>query len=106
AQLSLLPEVLGKDLYPAGNAFRQVGIQFAQIVGFAAGGVLVAALTAPGALLVNGGTFLASAILVSVGVQRRPAAQDDQGQPEAGSQNAVEHRVRLAPVFFIVALTG
>lgn len=75
AYQALLPDVLGDgELYIAGMAIRNITVQTAQLVGFAGGGVLVAALTAQGGLVVDAVTFALSGVLVLAGVKPRPAA--------------------------------
>ncbi|MET0134566.1 MAG: MFS transporter [Kibdelosporangium sp.] len=104
AQLAVLPQILHGDRYTAGLALRQITSQFAQVTGFLAGGFLVAALSAPGALLLNAGTFLASAILVAVGVRARPAARHSH---KSAAEPPVARPGRgLLPVFVLVSLTG
>lgn len=74
AQGALLPEILRGDLYERGLAVRQMTVQAAQLVGFAGGGLLVAATSPSGALLIDAATFALSAVLVRLGVahRRRP----------------------------------
>jgi predicted MFS family arabinose efflux permease len=64
ARGALLPAVLGTDAYPAGQALVQTVTQAAQVIGFAGGGALVAAIGTSGVLLADAGTFLLSAALV------------------------------------------
>jgi hypothetical protein len=106
AQLAILPQILEGDRYTAGLAFRQMSSQFAQVGGFAAGGFLVAGLTAQGALLFNGATFLVSAVLVTVGVRARPAARHDHESSTRVNTGAAFVRPGLMPVFILVSLTG
>jgi MFS family permease len=73
AQGALLPEILRGDLYERGLAIRQITSQIAQVVAFAAGGLLVAAVSPALALLGNAASFALSAVLVRVGVADRPA---------------------------------
>jgi predicted MFS family arabinose efflux permease len=54
-----------------------VTTQTAQVVGFAAGGVIVAAVSPNGALWVDAATFACSALLVRYGVRARPAPVED-----------------------------
>jgi len=77
ARGTLLPAVLGEADYPAGQAALQSVTQAAQVVGFAGGGALVAAIGTSGVLLADSGTFAASALLVWWLVQARPAAAGD-----------------------------
>jgi MFS family permease len=60
--------------YARANAVTMVTIQAAQVAGFAAGGVLVAALGPRQALALDAATFALSAVLVRVSVRARPAA--------------------------------
>jgi MFS family permease len=84
AQGALLPAILRGELYERGLAVRQITSQSAQLVGFASGGLLVAALTPSVALLGNAVTFALSAVLVRAGVADRPrpdAAAERTGEP-------------------------
>lgn len=74
ARGAMLPAVLGKDGYPAGQAAMQTVSQAAQVIGFAGGGALVAAIGTAGVLLADAGTFVLSALLVWVLVRARPAS--------------------------------
>ncbi|MEV4754257.1 MFS transporter [Micromonospora sp. NPDC049559] len=73
ARAALLPEVLDGDRYPVANGLDNTCAQVVQVVGFAAGGGLVAVLSLRGALLVDAATFLVSALLIARGVRPRPA---------------------------------
>ncbi len=83
ARGALLPEILPGDLYERGLALVQMSGQTAQMVGFAAGGLLVAALGPAPALLLDAGTFLLAGALVRVGLADRPAARAA-GSPRGG----------------------
>jgi MFS family permease len=72
AQGALYPEILRGELYERGLAVRQITSQSAQLVGFAFGGLLVAAVSPPVALLGNAVSFALSAAVVRVGVTDRP----------------------------------
>ncbi|OLF17815.1 MFS transporter [Actinophytocola xanthii] len=77
ARGALLPSVLGEADYPAGQAALQSVTQAAQVIGFAAGGALVATIGTSGVLLADAATFLTSALLVARLVRHRPAATED-----------------------------
>lgn len=79
ARAALMPEVLDGDRYPVANGVDNICAQVVQVVGFAVGGSLVALLSLRGALLVDAGTFLVSALLIMVGVRRRPAPRPAAG---------------------------
>ncbi|SMD27433.1 MFS transporter [Kibdelosporangium aridum] len=106
AQLSLLPDVLGERAYQAGVALRQVGIQTAQIAGFALGGIAVAALTPQLVLLVNATTFIVSAVLVGTCVRARASARAGRVDKAGADQPEPAKRSSLVPVYLIVGLTG
>nr|WP_198151650.1 MFS transporter [Kibdelosporangium sp. MJ126-NF4]CEL17627.1 hypothetical protein [Kibdelosporangium sp. MJ126-NF4]CTQ91145.1 hypothetical protein [Kibdelosporangium sp. MJ126-NF4] len=106
AQLALLAQVLEGDRYTAGAALRQISTQLAQVVGFALGGALVAALTAQGALLLNSGTFLLSVLLIVLGVRKRPTAELGTDGVEQGAKNEPSPGPRLLPVFVLVCIVG
>lgn len=74
AQLALLPTVLAGDLYVVGMAVRTITMQTAQVLGFAGGGVLISTINPYLALALDAVTFIASAIIVRLGVLDRPAA--------------------------------
>ncbi|HEX4224696.1 MAG TPA: MFS transporter [Pseudonocardiaceae bacterium] len=75
AQLALLPALLPGDKYVTGMAIRSITIQTAQMIGFAAGGVLISAINPYLGLALDAVTFLGSAAFVRFGVHHRPAAQ-------------------------------
>jgi MFS family permease len=72
AQGALLPDILLGELYERGLAVRQITSQTAQLLGFATGGVLVAAFDPGPALLVDALTFVASGLLIRLGLRNRP----------------------------------
>ncbi|HEY0449506.1 MFS transporter [Actinophytocola sp.] len=74
ARGALLPAVLGERDYPAGQAALQSVTQAAQVIGFAGGGALVAAIGTGGVLLADAATFAVSALLVWSLVRERPVA--------------------------------
>src|SRR5690348_3215379 len=75
ARAALLPEILAGDRYPVAMSLRDAVHQSARLVGFVAGGVLVVAVSARGALLLNVASFILSAAVIRWGVaRRRPAA--------------------------------
>ncbi len=82
ARAALMPQILGRDRYLAGQALFNMTTQSAQLIGFATGGLIVAALGPHGALAVDAATFAASAALVRWGVHHRdaPSRTDDGDQ--------------------------
>jgi MFS family permease len=80
ARAALLPDVLDGDRYVAGSAINNITHQVTQMLGFLAGGALVAAVGTSGALAIDSATFAVSAVILVVGVRRRAAAR--QPEPE------------------------
>jgi MFS family permease len=89
AQGALFPEVLRGELYERGLAVRQITSQSAQLVGFATGGLLVAALSPSVALLGNAATFALSAVVLRIGVTDRPAPASDGGDHATGGLRGI-----------------
>ncbi|WP_433544962.1 MFS transporter [Streptomyces sp. CA-294286] len=69
----LLNEILAKEGFLIGRSVMNMANGAMQICGFAVGGVLVAALSPRGALLVGAGLYLASAGFARFGLGRRAA---------------------------------
>ncbi|GAA1034293.1 MULTISPECIES: MFS transporter [Amycolatopsis] len=107
AQLSLLRDVLPNRQYQAGLGLRQITTQIAQVVGFGVGGVLVVAIRSEPVLLLNGATFLLSALAVLLGVRSRPASRAGSAAAER-SAAAVDERLgpRLVAPVILISLTG
>lgn len=74
ARGAVQPDLLPGEAYVTGSALINVLVQSAQVVGFAAGGALVAELSARGALALDAATFVISAGLLLAFLQARPAA--------------------------------
>ena len=72
ARAATLPAVLPGDHYVLGKAANDMVVQFSQVLGFGTGGAVVVAVGTSGGLLLDSATFLLSAVLIAVGVRRRP----------------------------------
>lgn len=72
ARGALIPEMLPGELYERGLAVIQMTGQAAQVVGFAAGGLLVAVFSPSSALALNALTFLLAGIVIRLGLRSRP----------------------------------
>lgn len=83
------------DRYAAAVALGAVTIQLAQVAGFAAGGLLVAALGPQEALLVDAVTFTLSALVVRLWVRHRDAPAAGAGQQRRGHWTDVRAGARL-----------
>lgn len=82
ARAALLPEILKEDRYVIGSALQNMTNQAVQMIGFAAGGALIATMGPYRALALDAATFLGSALILISGVRRRPAAAgDDEAKP-------------------------
>ena len=76
ARAAMLPELLPPGpRYVLGRALMRMVAQSAQIVGYGAGGLLLAILPPRGALLADALSFAASALLVRFGTMRRRPAR-------------------------------
>lgn len=105
ARGALLPEILPGDLYERGLAVSQITGQTAQVVGFAAGGLLVAAVSPSSALLLDAVTFLVAGLLFRFGLVRRPRADAAPRSPGrdllAGVVDVATDRRRRALVLLV-----
>ena len=75
ARAAIYPDILGGDRYVLGTAVTQTTSQFAQLAGFASGGLLVGFLGVRTCLLADAATFGASALITRVWVRARPASR-------------------------------
>ncbi|MEC3977885.1 MFS transporter [Amycolatopsis sp. H20-H5] len=83
AQLSMLPAVFeDEERYVAALGVRNITVQFAQVVGFGAGGLAIAFTGPYWGMAIDAVTFLLSAALVRFGVKKRKAAAEP-GKPAA-----------------------
>jgi MFS family permease len=73
ARAAIYPDVLTGDRYVMGIAVSLTTFQFAQVIGFAAGGVLVGFFGIRVSLLADAATFLTSAFIVRAWIRPRPA---------------------------------
>ncbi len=71
ARAAMLTVILRGDRYVVGSAISNITSQVAQLVGFAMGGIVVAALGSSRALLFDAGTFAVAALIVRLGVAER-----------------------------------
>ncbi|MGP3917622.1 MFS transporter [Nonomuraea sp. 10N515B] len=81
ARAALLPEILAGDRYVIGSALQNMTNQAVQMLGFAAGGAMIATMGPYRALALDAATFLGSALILISGVRRRRAAHDDGSKP-------------------------
>jgi predicted MFS family arabinose efflux permease len=84
ARAAIYPDVLPGDSYVLGTAVTLTTYQAAQVLGFVAGGTLVAALGVRASLVTDAATFAASAVIVRAWTRWRPAARGS-GTPGAST---------------------
>jgi predicted MFS family arabinose efflux permease len=84
ARAAVYPDVLSGDLYVLGTAITLTTLQFAQVIGFAAGGAVVAFFGVRTSLVADAATFIVSAIISRLWVRRRPAANARPGLTWSG----------------------
>lgn len=80
ARAAVLPDVLEGERYIVGTAIGNITNQLGQVLGFAAAGLVVTVLTPSVVLGLNAVTFAVSALLLRVGIRRRPAARIPSGE--------------------------
>jgi predicted MFS family arabinose efflux permease len=92
ARAAMYPDLLPGEKYVAGTAVTLTTNQFAQVLGFAAGGGVVALLGTQTSLVIDAATFALSAAIVRCLVRRRPAPAArhaaEHGAEPAGSARA------------------
>lgn len=82
AHLSYVPSLVDRSQLVAANSRLEATASGAQVVGPAIGGALIGLLTGPGALLIDAGSFLVSAIaLRRIRKPEEAPAHVDQGEP-------------------------
>jgi MFS family permease len=95
ARAALLTEILPDDRYLLASTAANVTQQAGQVLGFAAGGVVVAVIGPRPALLVDGLTFLAAAVLIARSSPRRPAANHGDDAKQVGWLRRMTSGARL-----------
>jgi len=103
ARAALYPDLLTGDLYVLGTAVTLTTLQFAQVLGFAAGGAVVGFFGVRVSLLIDAATFALSALITFVWVRSWPAAQA-MGDGEAGAEAGGGLLAGLRLVFTMPAL--
>ena len=96
ARAAIYPDVLAGDRYVLGTAVTLTTYQFAQVLGFAAGGAVTGFFGTRPSLLLDSATFAASALIVRTWVRSRPApAVAAAGHRESGQLAGVFAGARL-----------
>ena len=73
ARAALMPEILEGDRYVIGSALQNTTGQAVQTFGFIGGGALIMTIGPERALAIDAFTFALSALIIFLGVRRRPA---------------------------------
>jgi MFS family permease len=73
ARAAIYPDVLDGEKYVLGTAIGLTTVQFAQVVGFAAGGTIVGFFGTRTSLVIDAATFAVSGLIVQSRVRPRPA---------------------------------
>jgi MFS family permease len=81
ARAAIYPDVLTGDRYVMGTAVTLTTYQFAQVLGFAAGGAVVGLFGTRQSLVIDAATFAASALIVRAWVRSRPAPAAGHHEP-------------------------
>ena len=106
SRAALLPETVPGNQYPDALAISQIASQSMLALGYLLGGVLVALISARGALVVNSLSFVASAIILSrLRVGRRPAASGNRIGLRSGA-HALWSDVMIRRAVVLFALTS
>ena len=109
ARAAIYPDVLAGEMYVTGTAVTLITFQFAQVIGFAAGGTIVGFFGIRASLIIDVATFLASALIVRAWVRARPApvaVGRRDGRPSgltgviAGTRLVFGHRVLRTTMLF------
>lgn len=95
ARAATLPLLLDGDRYVVASAISNMTYQLAQLLGFAAGGLLVAGVDPSGALLLDAATFVLSALLIRFGLAYRPAPVGAGGAGGQGWADRIRGGARL-----------
>jgi len=88
ARSALRAAIMPDDRYALGLAASQVTRELGVVGGFVAGGVIVSVLGARPALLIDAGTFLVSALLLTLAVRHRPATAGRRRQSRLAEMTA------------------
>jgi MFS family permease len=88
AESALLPDILSGEYYALGSGLRTTTLQVTQLLGFAAGGALIATIGAHWGLFLDAVTFGFSALILRLFVQDRPA-------PARGTSPGAEPYLRM-----------
>lgn len=95
ARAAALPDILPGDRYVVGTAVTNITHQGGQVIGFLAGGAIVALVGTHQALAADAATFIVSALVLRIWMRHRPAAGKRPGHPALLSSTAAGARMVL-----------
>lgn len=101
ARSAILPAMLAGDRLTAGVSIMRITYQLGLVAGFGVGAAIVAGLGVREALLVDAATFVASAVLVRLGLRPHRPATAPTATPASGSAAAWWSTVRDGAVLVI-----
>ena len=102
ASQAILPETLSADELQAGNGLMQASRQGANLIGAAMAGVIVAVLTSAVALAIDAGTFLVSALSLTL-MRATPGTGKQVARREKGATGAQEQTEQVSLWHFLRA---
>jgi len=88
ARSALMPDVLEGERYILGQTITMTTIQFAQVIGFGAGGAVAGFLGTRTSLVADAATYALSAVIAVVWVRRRPSPRLEAGPAGGGGAGA------------------
>ena len=106
ARAAIYPDVLAGERYVLGTAVTLTTYQFAQVLGFAAGGAVVGFFGTRLSLIIDAATFVVSALIVRARVRMRPAPAAGRHEPSrlagiiAGARLVFSRPALRIPMFF------
>jgi MFS family permease len=96
ARAAVYPDVLDEEKYVMGTAITLTTNQFAQVIGFVAGGTITGFLGTRTSLVADAATFAISAVIVRIWVRFRPApAATPDGGKTAGRSSGIISGAKL-----------
>lgn len=100
-RVAVLPELVSPALFPAARAALRVASQLSQVCGYAAGGLVLLVATNRTALLLDAATFVASAIILRLGLPRSTSP----GTPAGSSKVPLGRLLRTPPIARLLLLS-
>jgi MFS family permease len=108
AENALLPDILSHERFVVANGLRMMTEQFAQLGGFAFGGLAITLVGSRGGLAIDAVTFLISAAMITIFVKPRPAPSpgEDQSSTMRSSTMAAVRLLAREPALRVLISLG